>query len=87
MQKNSANHPGLPTPKIRKVKRRIQKEKVDLGKIPMIKGDNRFNGSFFKGIQQAMIISNSLLNQRNSSPKSLKIHPHKKKIEIVTRFL
>ena len=67
MQKNSANHPGLPTPKIRKVKRRIQKEKVYLGKIPMIEGDNRFNGSFLKGIQEAMIISNSLLDETNST--------------------
>ena len=52
-----------------KVERTIQKEDVNLGNVPMVESDNRFNGSFFQGVQQPVIISNSLLDQTNQREK------------------
>ena len=56
----------------------------------MIESDNGFNGSFFQGVQQPVIISNSLLDQTNQREKLKtfrKTFVSKQGIGIVTGFI
>ena len=74
-----------------KVERTIQKEEVNLRNVPMVESDNGFNGSFFQGVQQPVIISNSLLDQTNQREKlktfRKKTFVSKQGIGIVTGFI